>query len=340
MDRGPACGPVPSRPGAQMSPVPEQTTTHRLTILANGYAPLPNRCKTCLLSGWPRVKVTRDEIIKWSDLAHLPDTGIRVDGDLIVIDVDVDDPVIVRILDRIVAEFPQLARALVRAGKGQKLALFCLCSDLVGRRATRPFIDPTTAARHQLEVFGSDRSRQFGAFGAHTRDAAGRIIIHYRWIDDKSPATVHRSELPVLSGADVYKIVGIAEAEFAAAGWAPETVPTRASSFNEYRVYDLTDQMRFVCNDGWTYSLAELTELRGHRGLRCTASFTGERATNETRCLIGWSEKHQCVSIWDSQHYLTHLPLANKPLTAAELAAALQCLKPALSTAPFFGASK
>lgn len=315
-----------------MIPDADRAIRERLAVFDNGYVPLPNRCKVCHLPKWQRLVVTPDEIRGWSRLMRLPDTGIRLDGDLLVLDFDVDADLVQRIFERVFAEVPVLRRALVRAGKGQKEAWFCRTTSPVGRLSTRKYADPLTGHSHQLEMFGSQAARQFGAFGAHTRDETGQATIQYRWLDDRSPATVSRSALPVLSGAEVHQIITIAEAEFSGAGWAPEPSPHRAKNAHEYRVFDLTDQMRFACNDGWTYSLADLTALKGDRGLRCSASFRGERASNETRCLIGWSPMHKCVTVWDAQECVTHLPKANKPPTFNDLAAALRRLQTASLT--------
>ena len=67
----------------------KDVTKLRLQLLANGYTPLPNKFKQTLLVGWPALRVDEDAVKSWDRMVAYPSTGIRVDGDLAVIDVDV-----------------------------------------------------------------------------------------------------------------------------------------------------------------------------------------------------------------------------------------------------------
>ena len=65
-------------------------TAFRLAMLANGYWPLLNDCKRVIEPGWPRRIVDAAEVLAW-DRSALTSTGLKLDGDLAVIDVDVDE---------------------------------------------------------------------------------------------------------------------------------------------------------------------------------------------------------------------------------------------------------
>jgi hypothetical protein len=65
-------------------------TGFQLAMLDNGYWPLLNNCKRAKGDGWQRQRPSRDEVLSW-DRSALTSTGMKIDGDLAVIDVDVAD---------------------------------------------------------------------------------------------------------------------------------------------------------------------------------------------------------------------------------------------------------
>ena len=72
-------------------------TAFRLAMLANGYQPLLNDCKRPIEKGWPKRRVDEAEILSW-DRSALLSTGLKLDGDLAVIDVDVNEAALVEAL--------------------------------------------------------------------------------------------------------------------------------------------------------------------------------------------------------------------------------------------------
>ena len=98
-------------------------TQFRLTMLANGYQPLLNDCKRPIEKGWPRKSVDAAEVLAW-DRSALESTGLRLDGDLAVIDVDVSEAALVEELAEALGKrFPELfLRGLVRHAGGAKEA--------------------------------------------------------------------------------------------------------------------------------------------------------------------------------------------------------------------------
>ena len=78
-------GSVPTASGAG---VMQERTAFRLAMLANGYQPLLNDCKQAIETGWPTRIVDEAEVRSW-DRSALTSTGLKLDGDLAVIDADV-----------------------------------------------------------------------------------------------------------------------------------------------------------------------------------------------------------------------------------------------------------
>ena len=65
-------------------------TAFRLAMLANGYWPLLDDCKRAIEPGWPYKVVDAAEVLSW-DRSTLASTGLKIDGDLAIIDVDVSE---------------------------------------------------------------------------------------------------------------------------------------------------------------------------------------------------------------------------------------------------------
>src|SRR6516162_554526 len=88
----------------------QKCTAFRLAMLANGFQPLLNKCKQPIETGWPRKIVDEAEVRSW-DRSALLSTGLRIDGDLAVIDADVSEADLVDALaSALDARFPALFR--------------------------------------------------------------------------------------------------------------------------------------------------------------------------------------------------------------------------------------
>ena len=98
-------------------------TAFRLAMLKNGFQPLLNDCKRPIEKGWPKQIVDEAEVLSW-DRSALASTGLKIDGDLAVIDVDVADASLVETLAAAFGErSPTLfAHGLVRHSGGVKEA--------------------------------------------------------------------------------------------------------------------------------------------------------------------------------------------------------------------------
>ena len=68
----------------------QERTAFRLAMLTNGYWPLLNDCKKAIETGWPKRRPDEAEVLSW-DRSALLSTGLKLDGDLAVFDVDVHE---------------------------------------------------------------------------------------------------------------------------------------------------------------------------------------------------------------------------------------------------------
>jgi hypothetical protein len=181
-------------------------TAFRLAMLANGYQPLLNDCKRSIEPGWPTRVVDEAEVKSW-DRSALTSTGMKIDGDLAVIDVDVKDAALVEALAGALDQrFPELfVHGLVRHAGGPKEAWIARVEEPFRRLASRRWYrgsDPDDPAipKHMIECFGSLGTRQFAIDGPHAR-CHGEVISTYQFVGDASPATMSRTSLPVLPQA-------------------------------------------------------------------------------------------------------------------------------------------
>src|SRR3954454_11881481 len=116
-------------------------TAFRLAMLDNDYAPTLNDCKRALVKGWARKRVTEAEVLAWERSA-LVSTGLRLDGDLAVIDADTTEPALVaglaEALDRLAPAL--FTHGLVRHAGGVKEAWFARVDRPFRRLASRLWV--------------------------------------------------------------------------------------------------------------------------------------------------------------------------------------------------------
>jgi hypothetical protein len=283
-------------------------------LLQNGYTPLPNRDKTCMLPKWSTINVDITIAKRWTRQTRWPAIGLRVEPPLLVLDYDLPSVEIAAAFRHIV---PAAALAgLERVGNPPKTAFFLRLSedDEPFRKLTtrRYLLDKKT---FQVEAFGGGGgAAQFGAFGPHSHDEQGNVLKTYSWVGDRSPANVALHELPELSRRQVAQAIDRAEEMLAA--WPGLTVDPLSTSGAEQEPdeYDLTAQMVFTDVEGSDYSLEELIaeakaryELQQPQ-LRITGSFTGDpTSTGSPRCKVAWGP-HKGLSVHDFKTCITHRP--------------------------------
>src|SRR6056297_1948420 len=257
----------------------DEQTEWRHAVLKNGYTPLANKEKSCLLPGWPKLDVTQSLIDEWrGDLAYQT-TGIRIDPPLVAIDVDIDDrELVVELFNRCAKTFGKdwANGVLIRTGSGAKETWLCKCDEPFavppGLKYVRPDedLDDEEVDRHKVELFGGGSKRQIGAFGVHTPGyrLQDEPKVSYTWEDDRSPATVPLSALPELTRAQCNEI-GIMAAELLdEAGWQRDSA-YRQENHGGHILYDLDPEGTFVTAGGET-SLAGLASAPSCRMLEIT----------------------------------------------------------------------
>jgi hypothetical protein len=292
-------------------------TVFRLAMLDNGYWPLLNNCKQPIEKEWQKKRPDKAEVLSW-DRSLFVSTGMKIDGDLAVIDVDVREPALINALAAILDKrYPELfARGLVRHAGEVKEAWFVRTETPFRRIFSRKWYRGDPAITHRVECFGSRRTRQFGIDGPHARSKTGEIIDCYQFAGGASPANTPRELLPILPKAAFAAACDLFDEIAAAAGLTVVKAEMQGNGAAGV-VYDLTDDMVFE-SESDIYRLGELEDAlcaAQHEGreLRVTSSFLGH-GTNATKCIVGRSKRRRpCIYIHDFETGLTHMPVVNKP---------------------------
>lgn len=333
--------------------VAKQTAIRR-KLLSNGYTPLANKDKMCILPGWPGLEVDEELIEEWSGALKYRATGVRLDNGLVMLDFDIDDEAA---MDEIVLSIPDDLYAAfeacpVRRGKGAKEAWFARVERPFSRWASAAFIRPgeendPEPALHRLEVFGGGSPRQAGAYGAHTIGATGAVEREYRWADGWGLCEVPLEKLPVVTERQVELLCRHVNEELTRLGW-PRHLRSAGGKTDAYEVFDLTEDMIFVTADG-ALTFAELEREVQGGPVRCSASWLeGPTAVNVTRCIA--SARHDgSLQILETSEHQLHRPAsaAMRPVgegaaeklarLAAKSAEGAGIFKPAVPPAPSGG---
>src|SRR5262249_46256769 len=162
---------------------------------------LLNDCKQAVETEWQKKRPDRAEVLSW-DRSTFLSTGMKIDGDLAVIDADIREQALIDALaEALDKRYPKLfAHGLVRHAGKVKEAWFVRTETPFRRICSREWCrgDPDPAAiTHRVECFGSRTTRQFGVDGPHTRENG--VVIHaYSFAGGASPANTPREFLPVL----------------------------------------------------------------------------------------------------------------------------------------------
>lgn len=279
-------------------------------VFANGFLPLPNFDKRCMLKNWPTIPIDARQAERWSRSSRWKAMGIRVEPPLLVVDVDVYEAALAA---EIAALLP--AGGLERIGRAPKAAYFFrLDGEPFHRISTRKFTPDPEAAKPRwsaVEVFGGGGGgKQFGAFGPHEIDAAGNVVRYYSW-PGASPADTRLDALPVILLADVYALVDRCEALFASCGWVVDPM-TKAGAHVVDQLFDLMPDTLFE-GDQESYDLdgleaAAQAAMVGGEQLRVTGSFTGDPySARSLRCRVGISHTGR-VYVHDFKTGITHHP--------------------------------
>jgi hypothetical protein len=292
----------------------EQTEIRR-RLLENGYVPLANRDKMCVLPGWPGIAVDAGVIDGWADQLRYVATGVRVEGPLVVLDFDIDD---VAMLDEVWARLPVrirrlLDRAPMRFGGGDKFALFMRRAEgeSVGYMISQGYAPPGSDRLMRVEVFGSGAVRQVGVYGAHSHAPDGSVARAYSWADGRGLVEVGLDALPEISVADVTVVLDAASTAMRDGGWTYEVV-TRVGEVDGRPRFDIVEDAVFETQDhGEVVGIEALEALCdvGGPGVRLSCSWLeGPSAQNRSRCIARLNVGDGRLQIWESAGCVLHRP--------------------------------
>jgi P4 family phage/plasmid primase-like protien len=275
----------------------DNRTDLRKLLLSNSYKPLANFDKECRIEDWPKIKIDLALIEKWGRSTTMLSTGIRIEPPLAAIDSDIADQEAQDAVQRAWQDaypdiFDNQDVPLLQRGNtvNAKLAFFVRCDEAFKRIHTAKWLKPGTVEEdgaHGVEIFGGGSVRQFGVYGAHQRAKDGTELSRYVWPFD-TLTDVPLADLPQLTKADMFRLCDLAEAELARLGWT-KVLRSQKGETEAIRVYDLTYDMFFDCNDGSRCDLVSLrVAARMDSGLRCSAAWLeGPSAKRTDRCLVG-----------------------------------------------------
>lgn len=295
-----------------------EQTEIRKKLLVRGYAPLANVSKVCVLSDWPRLVVNEDLVETWSDQRRYLATGVRIEGDMLVLDMDIDDA---DILDAVWRRLPEdlkarLDAAPCRFGKGEKFALFVRLAageKRVGRQVSQGYAPPDDPDRlMRAEAFDSAKPRQLGAYGPHSFDDDGGVAVWYEWADGVGLADVDVGDLPEVTRAEVEAVLDAASSAMLDAGWSYE-VKTASGVMQESVVYDIEDNAVFETAMHGDLDFDELEDVCGAfeaEGVRLSASWLeGPSAVTRSRCIARLNPADGRLQIWESAAQVIHRPV-------------------------------
>ena len=228
-------------------------TALRLKLYENGFTPLPNKRKMCLLPGWSTIKVTPEEINSkgWARSKAFLDTGVRC-GDVVALDWDIDDPALLNeLLDAVVTQGLVEESPFVRIGKPPRELWVFRTSDKIGKRTTGHFVPPGSAPEfsgYAVEILGA--GCQFAAFGQRDDTTA------YAW-PEQSLLDHAYMDLPVITLKQVDALKDFCAAFLESHGLERRS-PGGGTDGGYTHAYDLTAEMEFDVQEIGHLTLAEL----------------------------------------------------------------------------------
>lgn len=297
----------------------EQTKIRR-GLLARGYVPLANVSKVCVLSDWPRLDVDEAMIEEWSGQRRYLATGVRIEGQMLALDMDIDDA---GVLDAIWRQLPgelkdRLDAAPCRFGKGEKFALFLRLAageKKVGRQISQGYAPPDRPDKlMRAEAFDSAKPRQLGCYGPHSfDDDDGSVAVWYDWADGDGLVDVDVADLPEVTRAEVELILDTASEVMNAAGWDYE-VKTFGGVVSDRPVFDIdTEGVVFETAMHGDLSFEELEAVCGEyeaEGVRLSASWLeGPSAVTRSRCIARLNPADGRLQIWETAAQVLHRPV-------------------------------
>lgn len=294
-------------------------TALRLQLLANGYVPIPIEHKEKPFYGWPLLMPTPDLIRQW-ERSLFEGTALLLRGDLLVVDLDINDPVIDEIAEKFFA-YLNIPSPPTRLGLGLKEAWFFREAEPVKRWASREWFkpgDPDTP--HRVEIFGTlTKGRYFGVYGPHTLNPDGTVRIAYRWVEGIGLYDIPRADLPVLTKQQIARLVDITDEVLKAKDWTFDERSAHGETGGD-TVYNLTDDMHFDLETGDRVPLSVLQAMAENDrdlDIRCSTTFLGVPSRN-SRCRIHSNHDNR-LTIYDNATAILHRPVEDEPHPVEEM---------------------
>lgn len=295
-------------------------TPLRLKLYENGFTPLANRRKMCLLKEWNSLTVTPDLINsrEWARSKSFSDTGIRC-GDVVALDWDIDDKDLLNdLLDQIVEQGIVPESPFVRIGMPPRELWVYRTSEKIGKRTTGHFMPKDAGPDHKgfaVEVLGA--GCQFAAYGQ--RDD----VTDYSW-PVESLVDVQYKDLPEITKAQADAVKDFAVAFFERNGLERKS-PAGGTDEGYTHAYDLTQDMVFDVHDMGSMTVAEIEEALQHSPdgevLRCKVDAL-RPTTGSWAGMISLVNGQVCLS--DHGTYTSHFPVeADTDAALARLGALL-----------------
>jgi hypothetical protein len=298
-------------------------------LLKNGFTPIPNRDKHCYLPKWSTIDVDEEQCRLWARQVRWPAIGLRMEPPLLVLDFDIPDIAVLKAIEDITPSV--VFDGLERHGNVPKTAFFLRMDE-----RDEPFYQLRTHKYHlngdpkkgfALEAFaGGGGGKQVGAFGPHSHDDAGNVLLVYSWVGNRSPATVALAELPVLRRAEVAALIDAVDVLLADwPGMRKDERHDQGGDGSQEHVYTITEATVFVDGDGCEWSYDEVVEQAKalHKlkqpPMRVTGSFAndGLPSSGSARCKVHWGERFG-LSVVDFRTGLTHHTIFNTDDTEME----------------------
>lgn len=308
---------------AQTASIEEQKAV-RLALWRAGRTPLPLKpmldgtekpgdmisCKACLLPGWTTRDFDEAAVRRMEQTAT---TGMRIEADDLVLDLDIDDPVNDTIVAAIMAAEPGL---LHRTGKGHKAALLGRIHGALGEYQPTHFIKGDK--RGMAEIFTQSKAhpnRQIGVSGIHTGRVGDSFFttlepaITYQW-KTAAPWEVDIDDLPTLTANRVMALVSLVHAHLQKAGWVIDTTATRAQ------------RAAGKAREGRQLPPGAIKALGLSKGDRIAADDVGVDflvGANPTRLICVESRDGDGAGLFDTESGLTHWEFTERRAPGAAL---------------------
>lgn len=277
-------------------------TELRLKLYENGFAPLANKSKMCLIKGWSTLEVTPELIQSkaWARSGSFLDTGIR-GGDVIALDWDIDDADLLNdLLDEVVEQGIVEESPFVRIGRPPRELWVYRTTDKIGKRTTGHFLLPGgEGSGYAVEVLG--KGCQFAAYGQRDAEHA------YQW-PEESLLDHEYMDLPTITLPQVEALVAYAAAFFERNGLERHS-PGGGTDHGYTHAYDIEPGMLFEGQEIGEVTVTELTEiLQANPDDVIRLKADPFRPTSGTwSCMASLAHGVLCIS--DHGTYTSHFPV-------------------------------